>query len=295
MNDSPRIKKELADWHGVDPEQVLLGNGSNQLLMTFLSATVDGAEKLLFCPPVFSLFESMSVIHQANLIKVYHSPEKSFPLEDVEEKILSEKPRVCIFCSPSNPTGYEMSLDIIEKLCTITSGLILLDEAYAEFSDQTAIHLIRKYPNLVISRTFSKAFCLAGLRFGYILGQKQVIEQLSKVNIPFNVNLFTELVVTRLLVNRSFMQENVSFLKMERERIFTEMLKIKSVHVYPSAANFLLFKVKEGKKVFEKLKARDVLVRDVGSYPLLQDHLRVNVGTEKENELFLKYLKESVL
>ncbi|NOY58341.1 MAG: histidinol-phosphate aminotransferase family protein, partial [Calditrichaeota bacterium] len=172
--------------------------------------------------------------------------------------------------------------------------LVFWDEAYGEFCEESAIPLLKKYQNLIVSRTFSKAYSMAGLRFGYLIGQSQIISQFRKVNLPYNINLFTELVAATMLDNVALMDEHVWFLKEERDRLYAEMIKMQAITVYPSSANFLLFRSKDGQKIFSELKKRGVLVRDVGSYLLLENHLRVNVGTREENDIFLQALRESM-
>ena len=292
--ESPRIRENLAKLYDVHPNQIVLGSGSNQLLVILLSAILDSSKSVLFCPPTFGLFEHYSSIYQANIIRVYRAPGQDFPIKEVEREIRLKKPELLLLDSPTNPTGAEIPVAMIEKICEISSGLILVDEAYAEFCDNSVLPFIKRFPNLIISRTFSKAFSLAGMRFGYLVGDEKVVEQLRKVNIPYNINLFTELVVNTLLENRSALEGNIRFIKTERQWLYEQLCAIPNITVYPSSANFLLMKVPDGKGVFQGLKGEGVLVRDVGSYPLLKDHLRVNVGTHEENCIFIDKLKSVI-
>jgi histidinol-phosphate aminotransferase len=292
--ESPRLRENLAKLHGVNPDQIVLGSGSNQLLVILLSATLDSSKSVLFCPPTFGLFEQYSSIYQANIIRVYHAPGQDFPINEVEREIRLKKPELLLLDSPTNPTGAEIPIAMIEKICEISPGLVLVDEAYSEFCDNTVLPFIKRFPHLIISRTFSKAFSLAGMRFGYLIGDEKVVEQLRKVNIPYNINLFTELVVNTLLENHSALEENIRIIKTERQWLYEQLCAIPNITVYPSSANFLLMKVPDGKRVFQELKSEGVLVRDVGSYMLLKDHLRVNVGTHEENRIFVDKLKNIV-
>ncbi len=294
INESPVIKEKLARWHKVEPEQILLGNGSNQLLQTLLSATVNNEKSVLYCPPTFSLFELFPVIYEARLIPVYQPPANEFLLNNVLQEIETKDPELILLCSPNNPTGSVIELAAIEQICRRANGLVLVDEAYGEFAEQTAISMIREYPHVLVSRTFSKAFSLAGLRFGYFIGDKKIIEQLAKANLPYNVNLFTELVVANLLDDLSLMHSRVNYLKEQRNLLLNRLYELNGVIPYNSSANFILFKVDNSKQIAEKLKAQGVLVRDVSSYPLLENHLRVTVGSQEENELFLQALKNSL-
>jgi histidinol-phosphate aminotransferase len=294
FNDSPELKAALAKWHNLRAEQVLLGNGSNQLLQTLLSAVIEPGEKVLYFPPTFGLFELFTTIYGGGQLAMLQSPEKPFDLQQVLAVIKSEAPKLILLCSPNNPTGQENSLAEIESICEIAPGLVFLDEAYGEFSDQNAIPLLKKYPQLIISRTFSKAFSMAGLRLGYILSSQQNIEQLRKANLPYNVNLLTERIALRLLADLSIMEKQTGFIKKERDWLKHEMRQIPNITVYPSAANFILFRCQDGKAVFRRLKEQGILVRDVSGYPLLSNHLRVSVGQHQENEWFLEALQKSL-
>ncbi len=291
LNESPKLTGKLADRHRLGADQVLLGNGSNQLLQTLLTAVLEHNDPVLYCPPSFSLFDLFPVIYGGRLETVPRPPGTAFPLQDVLETITATRPKIVLLCSPNNPTGDDIDTACLSAVCEKATGIVLMDEAYAEFSGTSFIPLIQKHPNLVISRTFSKAFSLAGLRFGYLLGRREVIAQLRKANLPYNVNLFTELVAIRLLDNRDFMQKQVKYISDERDRLYAEMKTMGHILVHRSFANFLLFKCNDGRQMFLQLKKAGVLVRDVSEYPLLADHLRVSVGSKPENNLFLNVLK----
>ncbi|MBN1997710.1 histidinol-phosphate transaminase [candidate division KSB1 bacterium] len=291
LNESPELAGKLAAWHQVAADQVLLGNGSNQLLQTLLTAVLEQNDSVLYCPPSFSLFDLFPVIYGGRLETVPRPPGTNFPLEGVLDRLAATRPKIVLLCSPNNPTGDDMNAESLSAICEKAHGLVLMDEAYAEFSGTTCIPLIKKYPNLVISRTFSKAFSLAGLRFGYLLGDSAVIAQLRKANLPYNVNLFTELVASRLLDDKSFMQKQVKYICNERDRLFAEMKSIAHIKAYRSFANFILFKCGNAQRMFSQLKQAGVLVRDVSEYPLLENHLRVSVGSKTENDLFLHVLR----
>jgi len=290
MNTSPELRSQLAEWHEMNEAEILLGSGSNQILQTILSAVIEPDDKIIYCPPTFSLFDMYAELYGGNLIKVYHPPGTNFPLDELLHTIEQHKPKIILLCSPNNPTGFEMNISDLEKICQAAPGLVFYDEAYGEFSNQSAKILLKKYQQLVISRTFSKAFSLAGLRFGYFLANAEIIAQLVKINIPYNVNLFTEMVAIKLLQSLPFMEEHVTFIKKERERLYNRMSAIEQINVYPSAANFLLFNSTEDVNLFKELKKRDILVRDVSSYDLLEGFQRVSIGTHEENNLFLEKL-----
>lgn len=290
INHSPELRRQLADWHEVVPDQILLGNGSNQLFQTLLLATVQPGDAIVYFPPTFSLFELYSMALQGEMFPIICPPDQDFPLMTALDTIARQQPKLVLLCSPNNPTGLEIKLHTLEQICSSFSGLVFFDEAYGEFSNTTAIHLLRKFPNLIISRTFSKAFSLAGLRFGYLVANSQITEQLLKINLPYNVNLITELIALRLLRDKTFMLEQVNDLIRERNHLYQQLLKISAIRVYPSSANFLLVKSERSIDLYQELKKMGVLVRDVGSYPLLHGHIRVTIGSAAENQTFLDAL-----
>ncbi len=294
LNESPVLKEMLAALYKVRDDQILLGNGSNHLFQTLLNAVIEPGDEVIYCPPTFSLFDLYVPVFGGELVAIPFFPGKDFPEEDILEKIEAIHPKLILLCSPNNPTGSEIPLSILEKICHISSGLVFWDEAYGEFCEKSAVPLLEKYQNLIISRTFSKAYSMAGLRFGYLIANSQIISQLRKVNLPYNINLFTELVAAAMLDQVAVMDKHVRFLIQERDRVYGEMMKMEGVAVYPSSANFLLFRCRDGKKIFLALKERGVLVRDVGEYPFLENHLRVNVGSREENDIFLQALRESI-
>jgi histidinol-phosphate aminotransferase len=292
VNESPALAEKLARRHQVQPQQILLGNGSNQLFQTLLTAALEPNDAVVYTVPTFSLYELYTDIYQGTRIEIPQPLGADYPREAMLQAIKKEQPRIVYLCSPNNPTGDEIDLDCVRRICRATDGLVFFDEAYGEFSEQTAISLIKEFDNLIISRTFSKAFSMAGLRFGYFVANAPVIEQLRKVNLPYNVNLFTELVALRLLDFEKEMAENIAYLRLERERIYAEMRKMRSIEVFPSTANFLLIRGPEGINLFHELKERGILVRDVSSYPLLHGFQRVTIGFREENDLFLSTLAE---
>lgn len=292
LNESPMLMEKLAHRHNVRPEHIVLGNGSNQLFQTLLTATIAAGDAVISTPPTFSLYDLYATVYDAKMVHILQPPGAPYPVEQVLDAIAHNRPKLLLVCSPNNPTGGEIDLSIVDQLCRVSRNIVFFDEAYGEFSEQSVIPLLEEHENLLISRTFSKAFSLAGLRFGYFIGRENVIAQLRKVNIPYNINLFTELVALRLLDNESEMQAHVTYLKHERDRVAAAMFCIEGLTAFPSAANFILFKGVAGLDLFQSLKQHGILVRDVSSYPLLAGHQRVSMGFQDENDYFLETLQQ---
>ncbi len=154
---------------------------------------------------------------EAKRVQVLCPPDQPFDIGRILEIIGRQAPKLVLLCSPDNPSGRECALEQIEAICRAAPGLVFLDEAYGEFSDQSALPLLHRYPSLIISRTFSKAFSMAGLRLGYFISSSANIEQLRKANLPYNINLFTERIALRLLEERYMMEEQVALIKRERD------------------------------------------------------------------------------
>ncbi len=295
VNESPRLKEALAAWHQLAPEQILLGNGSNQLLQTILSGCTEPGEKILCCPPTFSLFELYIALYGGEALLVPRLPGSETPQAEIMTAIKTRQPKLILFCSPNNPTGSEFEVAFVEQVCDVSRGLVVVDEAYAEFSTQSFLPLLKQRKNLVLSRTFSKAFSMAGLRLGYLMADAEIIAQWRKVNLPYNINLFTELVGLTLLNHRALIEQQVQFIIRQREWLLAQMQQIDAIKACPSAANFILFSCPDGKALFAHLKGRGILVRDVSGYWGLENHLRVNAGSLLENQLFITALHEYYL
>ena len=293
-SESGALKNALAARHRLQPEQILPGNGSNQLLQTLLTAVIEPGDGLLFFPPTFGLFDLFATINGADKTAILCPPGRPFPLEQALAAIRTRVPKLILLCSPDNPTGRALSRPEIEAICQAAPGLVFLDEAYAEFNGWSGLSLLESYPGLILSRTFSKAFCMAGLRLGYLISRPANIAELRKAHLPYTVNLITEHIAVRLLARPELLEERVAWIVRERDWLLGELQEIAGIAAYPSAANFILFRCAECGSLFRRLKERGILVRDVSGYPLLENHLRVNVGSREENLWFLEALKEEL-
>ncbi len=194
-----------------------------------------------------------------------------------------------IVCSPNNPTGGVLPLDAVGRLCGQSDGLVVLDEAYHEFSGLSAVPLLREHRNLVILRTFSKAMALAGLRVGYLLAAPELVREIDKARLPYNLNFFSQAAALAALEEKAALETTVARLVGLRERLFADLAALPGVRPYPSRANFVLaaFETADPKAVFCSLYREGVLVRDVTSYPRLSRCLRMSVGSEEENAALL--------
>jgi histidinol-phosphate aminotransferase len=198
---------------------------------------------------------------------------------------------VVVICSPNNPTGGLLQREALAAVLKNAKGLVLLDEAYHEFSGQTALTLLPEHRNLAVLRTFSKAMSMAGLRFGYMMAHPEIAREVYKSKLPYNVNIFTLAAAELVIEKRSVLNRNIEMLVHERERMFAELQKRPAIRAFPSTANFILIRTaRPARDLFERLYGERVLVRDVSAYPLLERCLRVSIGTPEENDKFLAAL-----
>jgi histidinol-phosphate aminotransferase len=215
------------------------------------------------------------------------NPDFSFNKEEIIKEA-KEPGSVLIICSPNNPTGTFMIKKDIEEVINSSNGLVIVDEAYIQFGGESVIKLINKYNNLIILRTFSKVFGLAGLRIGLMISNKEIITELSKVKLPYNLNILT---LTTLEIMMDYPEFNTKRILDERKFLENEFKEIKELSVTPTSTNFFLVKVKNSYWLFKKLLKSGILVRDVSSYPMLKNHLRISVGSHDENIKLIKALK----
>ena len=291
-----RFAQKLAEHTGWTSAGILVGNGSNELIQATLLVTMGPGAKIAIPVPTFTVYELMSTVLGAEVIEI---PLKrgdhtfQFDTEAISQVITEQRPEVLIICSPNNPTGNRMSIKDIEKMLVLSDGLVLVDEAYFHFSDATCLPLLSRYDNLVITRTFSKAFGIAGLRVGYAMGPTQLIAEVFKAKLPYNLNFFSQEVAIRLLDQWDVLAERVGYLKAQRKIVYDALNEIEGVTAYRSYANFLLFETPHPPQtIFSRLAERRILVRDVSRYPLLSRALRVSIGKAEENQGFLAALTE---
>jgi len=285
------LRKQIATVYGVSADNVVLGNGSDELIQCLLLAYGACERSVFNFEPTFSMYDIVSLVTGTLVCELDRTESFDIDVPKALEAVKDFEPALIFLCSPNNPTGNPVSNEDIEAFLKQTGALIVVDEAYAEFSGQTVTPLIDTYPNLVVLRTFSKAFSLAGLRIGYMLASSEVIKNVLKVKLPYNCDAFSQMVASLVLKRKDILKPQIEKIISERDRVFIELKKINGINPYPSAANFILIKTeKEASFVWEKLLEAGVLVRSF-SGTRLKDFLRITIGTREENDVVLKTLK----
>ena len=278
-----------------EPMEIILGNGSDELIQ-MLALSLNGQERVLLAPePSFIMYRSLAQIVGMQYVGVSLEPQQFeldifFMLEAVD----THQPALVFLAYPNNPTGNAFAIDDIEAIVENCSGLVVIDEAYASFADQTLISYLERYPNLLVMRTVSH-LGLAGLRLGFLVGSPQWLEQIDKTRLPHNINILTQLSAIFELENYSILEKQTEQIKQARTLLFKQLNQMAGVDVWSSQANFLLFRVADAITVFDNLKQQGILIKCLhGSHPLLDNCLCVTVGTPEENQAFLQALVSMV-
>jgi histidinol-phosphate aminotransferase len=273
----------IARHHGLGPENVIVGNGSDEIIDFVTKAFVNPGDVVAVPSPTFVMYPFYARVNLARLAEV---PLKrpGFGLD--VDGLLRVKAKLLFVASPNNPTANAFSRESLESLLLASPGIVVIDEAYADFCGQDMAARVREHENLLVLRTFSKAHGLAGLRVGYALGNRELIDRLYCVKPPFTVGALPEAIAIEALKDLSFLRECVRVIAAERERIS------RAVKTERSDANFLLIEVGDGRRAREHLYSRRILTRDMGDFPGMGAYLRATIGRPEHNDRLLEALRE---
>jgi histidinol-phosphate aminotransferase len=288
------LHERLAEFSGWPPDGIIAGNGSNELIQAILMVTISAGKCVLITEPTFALYRQISTVLGGEVKSVPLRHDLQFDATALLTEIEETQPDVTIICSPNNPTGCVISDVDLVVLLKATRGLIVVDEAYHEFASHSAVPLLRDHENLIVLRTFSKAMAMAALRVGYLLGSPGLVQEIAKAVLPYNLNALSQTAAeVAVEMFESKLRPLVEAICAERERLYVELAGIPGLVPINSEANFMVVRTSvKPKIVFDELLKRDILIRDVSGYPMLQDYFRVSVGTPHENDLLLEALRE---
>ncbi len=277
-----------------DDMAVLLGNGSDELIQLLAMALNKPGASLLSVEPSFVMYRMIATFTGMRYVGVPLAADFSLDLQATLDAIAREQPVLIFLAYPNNPTGNLFSVDAVMKIIEAAPGLVVVDEAYYAFASDSFIPHLARYPNLLVMRTFSK-LGMAGLRLGFLAGDKVWLEQLEKLRLPYNVGVLPQLVAEKLLDNHDVLLQQAEQIKLDRDKLHLALSEVAGVEVYCSEANFLLFRIANASAVFAGLKQHGVLIKNLnGAHPMLADCLRVTVGTPEENEKFIAALKKCI-
>jgi len=282
------LREKIAASAGVNANQVLLGNGSDEIIQLLLLAAESGT--CVVPAPTFVMYKMIAKWLQRQISEVPLTDTFELKAKDVLHVCVREKASIVFLACPNNPTGNLWAYDEIAKVSQGFGGLVVIDEAYKPFCDSHLIDLMGG--NVVITRTFSK-MGMAGLRLGYIIAEPQLIDHLNKIRMPYNINALTQAAASFLLDHSDVFEQQIQTICDSRDKLFQALKGMSHVDVYPSNSNFLTFRCRDSDQLFAALKAGGILVKNLqGSHMSLKNCLRVTIGTEEENEKFLALLTE---
>lgn len=286
------LRETIALGLGVDPDALVMGNGSNELLIAVMMTLLESGRRLVVVEPTFSLYRHLGKLTGADVVVLPFEGMFEFPEEMLVQTLADPRTSLGVLCSPNNPTGAVLSLEQVQRFLKVARGVLLIDEAYVDFSSQDFMPLLKEYPNLILTRTFSKAWAFAGIRLGYSLSSPDLAKEISKALLPFRINRLTLEAGKILLKYEAWIEDRVGEIVKERERLFGLLDEMEGITAYPSQANFILIRPElDAQSLFNKLMESSILIRDVSAYPFLDNHLRISVGTPEENNLLVEALK----
>jgi len=273
---------------------LLLGNGSDELIQMVALATARPGAVVLGMEPSFVMFKMISAFVGARYVGVDLHDDFSLDIDRALAVIERDRPAAVFIAFPNNPTGNLFDAGLIERIIEAAPGLVVIDEAYHAFAGESFMERLPLHPNLLVMRTLSK-LGLAGIRLGVLAGGAAWLKELDKVRLPYNINTITQIVAREMLRHGGVLTEQAEAIKLERVRVLQELQRTPRLTAYPSEANFILFRTRKAERVFDGLKQRGVLIKSLhGSHRLLADCLRVTVGTPDENTAFLTALNQTL-
>ncbi len=289
------LKQSIADGNQLLPGNIMLGNGSNEVILNLLLAFGGPGRTAMLFVPTYSMHAVLCRMAMTETISVPLTGGYAFDDDAAGDAVRRDKSNIVFINSPNNPTGNIVQLETIERICREGDYLVVVDEAYGEFSGTTCLPLIKKYKNLAVVKTFSKAFRMAAARVGYVLADEAIIAGLEKVKLPYNLNAMSQTAAALVWKKKDTVLKAVGEIVTERERVFLALSELPGCTPFPSQANFILFRTeRDANMVFDRLLKRGVQIRNFSSQPFLHNCLRVTIGTPQENDVFLEALKESL-
>lgn len=289
-----QLKFQLARIKGVPAENIFIGNGSDEVIdLAYRIFCNPGKDNVIICPPTYGMYEVSGNINDVNIKKVSLTPDFQLDVEGILNAVDAHT-KLLFICSPNNPTGNNMNRRDIELLLNNFPGIVIIDEAYINYSNQkTFIQELTEYPNLIVMQTLSKAWGLAALRLGLCYASLDIINLFNKVKPPYNINLASQELGLKALQHTDQVNDWIKISVAQRELVKQEIATFSFVNkVYQSEANFLLVKVKDADTLYQYLASNEVVVRNRSREHLCEGCLRVTIGTPEENKQLIQLLKQ---
>jgi len=290
-SDSKVVREKMSVYYGCKAENIMVGNGSSEIISTVINAYCDKKDKVISFVPSFSMYQTYCDLCGAEYVGIEYEKDYTQNIDKLIDAANEINPKIVILCNPNNPTGILSTREeVIKLLDNVKNSLIILDEAYVDFSENSVVDLIDKYENLIIMRTMSKAFGLAGLRVGAMIAKVETINYVWKVKAPYNINILSQYAAEQALDNLDRVDDYIKEVKMLRKEL-SASLKELDFTVYPSGANFIFVEAPVD-NLFEKLMSCGVLIRKINYNG--EAYNRITVGTKEENHILIEEIKNIV-
>ena len=288
------LKQTLLELNQLSNGQIVLGNGTDEILDLIMRVFCDpNSDKIITIPPTYGMYDVIAKTNNVENIKVPLKSNFTLNLEELK-KSFSEKTKLLFLCSPNNPTGNSFSRKDLIDLIESFNGVVVIDEAYIDFSSNSSlVGLINKYNNLIVTQTMSKAFGMAGIRLGMGFSNNKIVNYINKIKPPYNINLLTEKRALKELKNIDTIKTNIKIILDERNKLIDSLNELSFIiKVYPSDSNFILIKVDDADLRYKQLIEKGIVLRNRSKELLCDNCLRITIGTPYENELLIKNFKE---
>ena len=287
------LRDQIARNFSMQRENVLIGSGSSEIIEKLFYCFGGSPEvKIVYPQPSFSMYKIYAKAAEATGVPVDLNPEDySLDIDKFIQTINEEKATLAVICNPNNPTGNAFTVEEIEKIASNIDCAFLVDEAYMEFYGQTAVRLLAKYPNMIIARTFSKAYGLASCRVGYMLADAKIVEMIDKSYMPYHMNVLSLVTADICYQMRQEFVPHIQIMISERKRMQEELKKLPGVKVFPSETNFILVHYDKAQELNALFESKGIGVRHFGDAPGLKDCLRISMGRREENDIWYSYFK----
>ncbi len=280
-----KLKSKISEYLNVNEDKISLGCGASEIIRNICDLFLEPLDKVIIPMPSYTMYILYSMLKDASIRLL------NFPYYNIDSSKIDDDFSLLFICSPNNPTGNAIPKSEIKKILKKSSGYVVVDEAYAEFSNQTVVDFVEKYDNLIVIRTFSKFFGLAGLRVGYSISSPEVAKNLEKIRLPFGISKIGYIAAVSALEMVDWFKKIKDKIINERERMISELKKLKDIKVFSSDANFVLIKINKEINL-DDFKKQGIIVRNLKSlYGLEGLHIRVSIGLKKENNKFLSIFK----
>jgi len=290
-SEASNLRKAISGFIGVPTEKILCGNGSDELIKMIIDGFVNPGEAVLSHSPTFGMYGVSTKVSGGIYEEIETDEAFNIDIDKLIAKARDLKAKLIFICNPNNPTGNILEKSQVRRVLKETESILVLDEAYIEFAGESMVDEIGDWDNLIIMRTLSKAFGLAGLRLGYIIADGPIMETMRAIKPPYNLNRISQRLAAEVLSHASYINKNIEAIRAERERMLGELVKIEQLKVFPTKSNFILLRTDETDRLDEAFKRESILVRKY-SGGRLGNCLRISIGLQSENEAVMAVIRE---